>query len=467
MVDFTTTLNLNPDFLEILLSYTHGTDVLNGVLSLAIRNMRPGEIAWGCNSTSIIFRHVSLEALDEELLNTVIHKLYSPDSDFITKIYGQTPEKMKIKGVNMDVVKYSHFNLPTVEYYNYLYNTLKEQTDNFNPVKLGERVIFVPGTIPANFEGIRQAYEPLTEEFKLFNKYVKLKYHLEESFKDMVSLKEFLDTHGTYYPDLKTYQKNVCELVMAESRDINGLSSEKLNSYQEKYDACVLVTQENSRLYTRGRFILNMFINLNQHVMKHVASGPNFVGYTDGLERIYEYIGMAASHILKHQHHLYLDSDGYPIVPEMYCSGMTDKKRLFPESINYTKIQKLCLCNGCPPFPYTATLYGGNDGKVYIIVSLEGQSTSTFIKFLSGKRCACMFNLFMHDIDYHKLRLEALEPYRMRIETGIAKRPVDVLEILALVKDVHNTWFSPYRMSFVNMQVSDNLRFPKRSVFHS
>lgn len=467
MVDFNTILDLNPDFLEILLSYTHGTnDIFNGTLSLAIRDMRPGEFAWGCNSTRIIFRHVALEVFDEELLNTVISRLYTPDSDFITKIFGPTAEKIKIKGVNMDFVKYSHFNLSTVEYYNYLYNTLKEQTDNFNPVKLGERVIFVPGSVPANFEGIRQAYEPLTEEFKLFNKYVKSKYHLEESFKDMVSLKQFLNTHGTYYPDLKTYQKNVCESVMAESRDINGLSLEKLNSYKEKYDACALVTLENTRLYTRGRFILNMFIDLNQHVMKHVASGPNFVGQTDALERIYEFIGMSASNILKHQAHLYLDEDGYPIVPEMYCSGIIDQ-RLFPESINYTKIQKVCLCNGCPPFQYTAKLYNGNDGKVYIIVSLEEQSTSTFIQFLSGNRCACMFNLFMHDIDYHKLRLEALESYRMKVEIDIAKKPVDIFEVLALVKDLNHTWYSPYRTPFINMQVLDKLHFPERNVFYS
>src|SRR5690606_37568326 len=111
--------------------------------------------------------------------------------------------------------------------------------------------------------------------------------------------------HGTYFPDMETYQKEVCEF-MADRRNPNGLSLEKLNSYQEKYDACVTVTPENCRLYTRARYILNMYVELNQHVMNHVASSPN-LSYKDSLERIYEFIGMSTSNILKNQHHLYLD----------------------------------------------------------------------------------------------------------------------------------------------------------------
>lgn len=461
MENFITT-PLNPDLLEILLAYTYEEAcVLNGPLTFALRCLKPEEIAWACYSTDIIFRHVALEALDAELLNTVIHRLYTPDENFILEVYKQSPERVKLKGINMNILKYSHLNFPTVEYYNSLYNTLQIQTNNFDPVKLGERIVFVPGTIPQTFEEIKQTYEPLTEDFKLFAKFVQSKHRLDEPFKDMASIKEYLDMHSTYSPDFETYRKDAINF-MADMRDPNGLSLEKLNSYQEKYDACVTVTPENCRLYTRGRFIFNMYVELNQHLMKHIASNPN-LGCNDNLERIYEFIGISTSNILKNQHYLYLDEDNYPIISELYRTGII-RTRLFPESINYTDIQKLCFCRTCEPFPYTATIYEGNDGNVYVIVSLKEQNNSNFIEFLRSKRCVCMYNLFMSDIEYHYLRLDALHDWRFRVEVHLKKQPTRVEDILEIVQDTHESWFSPYRRTYISMQTADNMLFPERNV---
>lgn len=447
-------LLLNPDIIEIVLSHIHEMAcVLNGVLTIGLGFLSHDEVGGASYYlTENLFKHASLEALDPELISVIRDELYVRDEEFLGKISEPRPERLRLKGIDMLHVKYSQIDFNVVEYYNYLYNKLEKQTNNFDPVELGKRVVLLPGNIPPNFEGIIKTFEPLTEEFKLYSKFIKSTYGLDETFKNPTSLNEFMDLHGIYSCDPELYKEKVCEF-MASREDNNGLSITHLESYREKYEACITVTPENCRLYTRARFIFNMFIQLNEYIMKYIASNPN-MGCKDSLSRIYEYIGLAARNILTNQHELYLDNDNYPTLSELYRSGSI-KSRLFPESINYTKIQKLCFCEGCKPFMYSAQLYEGNDGKVYILVNLQNQHYTTYIDFIVKNKC--MYDLFIHDIEYHYGRLEALDEWRYKVEVTNHRKNYDLLYLIEILKEVVVDWFSPIRRIYMRMVDADRI----------
>lgn len=455
------TINLiNPDLFELALTYIHQMGcVLNGVLTLALRYLGPNEVGVGtCFSTETLFRHSSLEALDAELLSSITDKLYISDPEFVKNITKPGPGKLKLKGIDMFYVKYSHIDFVVAEYYNFLYNKLQKQTNGFDPIKLGKQVVLLPANIPSDFDGVVQIFEPLTEEFRLFAKYMRSSYYVEEPFKDMASLREFMNMHAVYYPDEKTYIKNVCEF-MAPERDVGGLSLEKIESYRANYEACITITRENCLLYTRSRCILNTFVDLNHHVIKHIASDTTRGGKMNE-ERIYEYIGMAARNIITNQHHAYLDGDNYPVISELYRSGSI-RNRLFPESINYTRIQKLCFCQGCKPFEYTAQLYDGKDGKVYILVSLKGQDYTNYIDFIKSQRC--MYELFISDIEYHYGRLDALDLWRYKVEVAKHREHVPLEVTLELLERFGQNPNSPYRRTYLRMVDADYIFETRRN----
>lgn len=453
---------LNADTLEIILSFFADLRcVLNGVLAFALYFLTPESDTSACYETETLFRHVSLEALDPESLNKVIDQLYVPDDEFIKYITQPHPERLKLKGINMFYVKYSHIDFNLVQYYNHLYKQLEQQTNGFDPVELGKRIVFVPGTIPKNFDGIVEIFEPLTEDFKLCSKFLKSHYFLDESFKDVTSMNEFLNTHGAYFPDMQTYKKAICDFMVSD-KDPNGLSLEKLESYREKYEACITVTPDSCRLYTRARFIFNIFVELNDHVIKHIAASPN-KSHHDTLSRLYEFLGMSARNILTNQHHLYLDDGNYPVISELYRTGSI-RPRLFPESINYTKIQKLCFCQWCQPFEYSAQLYEGCDGTVYILVNLRGQDYTNYIDFIESKRC--MYNLFMSDIEYHYGRLDALDSWRYKLEAADHRVSMSIEKLLKLLNEIGGqSWFSPQRRAYMRMDDADRMLFRIKSGF--
>ena len=447
-------MEINIDILEIVLSQIYEMNcVLNGTLTLALKFLKPDTSP--CYLTETLFRHASLAALEPELLANVIDLISTPDEEFIKNLTESKEERLKLKGINMFYVKYSHIDFNLVQYYHSLYQRLEEQTNNLDPVELGKRIIILPNNIPETFDGIVKIFENLSEDFKLCSKFIKSHYNLDldEDFKNMTSLNEFLNLHGTYYPNMETYKKNICEF-MAPQQDPSGLRLENLERYRVKYNACIKVDSENYRLYTRARFILNMFVELNDHLMKHLVNSPG-KAYNDDLSRLHEYIGIAARSILTHQQTLYLDDGNYPIIPELYCSGIITE-RYFPESINYTKIQKLCFCLHCQPFKYSALLYEGNDGNVYVLVNLREQNYNNYINFLEKLRC--MYNLFMADIEYHYGRVEALDAWRYKLEVAKNRISMSIEKLIKLLNEIGGQdWFSPIRRAYMRMEDANRM----------
>jgi hypothetical protein len=433
-------LTINPDILEILLSEVHQVScVLNGMLSAALRHITVnhyGGISYYC--TERLFKHGTLQALDPELLEVFADKLYIPDDEWKKAIIS-APDKIKIKGVNMDYVKYSHIDFNLLEYNNYLYNKLEKQTQMFNPVELGKRIILLPGDIPRHFDGIIKLYEPLTEEFKLIAKFLKRAYEIEIEIKDSEAMSQVLDeVFGPCTPQqLELFKQQIVEFMSPE-RDPLGLSINDLEKYREKYEACIRVTPENGRLYTRARFLLNIFVELNEHVIKHVVSSAK-TNFEDTVPHAYEYLGMTASNILKHFHTLYLDDDNYPLFSDLYQFGSIENRQ-FPESSVYTHIQQQCYCRWCKPFRYTAQLYEANTGEVYVLVNLKVVHPQFFDYIISKK---CVYELFLYNMDYHYERLECLDRFRHNLEVMIHRRnATDIHHLHRNYGQFYHNWFS-------------------------
>jgi hypothetical protein len=451
-------LLLNPDILEIVLSNIHEMScVLNGSLLLALRFI--AEYAVGGHiyyQTDMLFKHCSLQALDPELLSIIIDKIYNSDKDFLPQVMSKIPEhNIKMKSVDINYLKYSHIDFNLVDYYHYLYKKLGEQTDNYDPEKLGQSIIFLPGDIPQTFDEFKRIYEPLTEEFKLLSLYLKNHHHIIEPLKSMEEIDSYLlMLDPLAHNNLENYKKLLVE-DFRERANINGLTMEKLETYREKYEACINVTHENNRLYTRARYICNIFIELNQYVMNHLASTN--MGHLDSLKRIHEYLGLAARVTLKNQTCIYEDLDFYPFFTEFYNSGLI-QNRFFPESWNYTDIQKLCFCQWCSPFTYSAQIYDGNDGNVYLLVNLKAPYTD-YINFLEKKKC--MYNLYISDVEYHHGRIECLEAYSHKLEVIAHKEPNHMFpEFFSYIKKktyfVEN-WFSSIRAMHMNLNNAERI----------
>lgn len=192
-----------------------------------------------------------------------------------------------------------------------------------------------------------------------------------------------------------------------------------LEKYREHYEACITVKPDYTRLYTRARFISNFFIDkhLNESLIKYIVE-TSPIGPEDTISRAHEFLGMNASNILTFFHKAYLDKEGFPTFSDLYLFGSIET-RLFPDSINYTYLQKLCFCEWCNPFLYSAQLYESNTGEVYLIVNLKVQPED-FLKYLLTKKCH--YDLFLYDMKYHYGRLEALHSFRDMLETFRHKR---------------------------------------------
>jgi hypothetical protein len=432
-------LTINPDILEIILSEIHQMScVLNGMLSSSLRHISETHFGGALYyNTEKLFRQGTVEALDPELLEVIRNKLFIADDEW-KNIIINTPNKLRIRGVDMDFVKYSHIDFNLLEYNNYLYKKLEKQTNSFDPIELGKRIVIIPGTIPTNFDDFVKLYAPLTEEFKLIAKYLKSDYEGIE-IKNYETLENLLfDKFGPCSAEhLQNIKKDILEL-MGPSQNKSGLTMAFLEKYREKYEACITVTPENLRLYTRARFLLNIFIELNEYVIKHIVENVQ-IGYTNTVLRTNEYLGMTARNILTNLHTLYLDEDNYPTFSNLYKFGSIEN-RPFPESSIYTNLQKLCFCGSCKPFLYTAQLYEANTGNVYVLVSLKVEYSKFFDYFISKK---CFYQLFLYDMDYHYKRLAALDDYRYGLEVKAHKTINFNLEYMHKnYGQFYHNWFS-------------------------
>lgn len=435
-------LSINPDILEIILSQIHQIPcVLNGTLALSLRHISETHLGGEAYyNTENLFKHGSLQGLDPDLLAIISNKLYIPDDrwkDIITNI----PDKLRVRGVDMDFVKYSHIDFNLLEYNNYLYTKLYKQTNSFKPVELGPRIVFMPGTIPDNFDDFVKLYKPLTQEFKLLAKFLKHKYELDFEINDNETMDKMMYEEFISYnmkPEDIEREKQEIITFMLQGEEPSGLTMAILEKYREKYTACIAVTPENLRLYTRARFIFNMFIELNKYIVPHLVDSFN-LGYNDTVLHAHEYLGLTSKDILLHFHTLYLDSDKYPIFSNLYRFGSI-VNRQFPESSIYTDTQQLCFCTYCNTYKYTAQIYEANTGEVYLLVSLRVEYPN-FFEYLINKRCN--YQLFLDDINYHYQRIESLAFYRNVVEVrSNLTFHSDYTFIVKNYGQFYDTWFS-------------------------
>lgn len=435
-------LLINPDILEILLSEIHNMScVLNGKLSLSLRLISeayPGGESY--YNTETIFQHGSLQALDPELLLVFREQLYIPDDEWKNLIINNS-NKLRVKGINMDFVKYSHIDFNLFEYNTYLYNKLSKQTDSFDPVELGKRIVLVPGTLPDNYDDFIKIYEPLTIEFKVFARYLKLTYELDFDIKDVKTMSEVVDdiffSCGITPEQFEIFKKEVITFMLKD-QEVSGLTMEFLEKYREKYEACITVTPDNLRLYTRARFILNIFIDLNEYVLPHIVNSTH-TSNIDTVSNAHEYLGMTARNILMNLHTPYPDEDDYPTFSNLYKFGSIESRQ-FPESTIYTNLQQVCYCNRCKPFLYTAQLYEAKNGDVYVLVSLKVEYSKYLDYFVTRK---CFYNLFLHDKEYHYQRVEALAHYSAKLEEKAHKTfQFDLAAMHAMYGNNYHNWFT-------------------------
>ena len=115
----------------------------------------------------------------------------------------------------------------------------------------------------------------MSTKFKLIAKYLKSDYEGIE-IKNYETLENLLfDKFGPCSAEhLQNIKKDILEL-MGPSQNESGLTMAFLEKYREKYEACITVTPENLRLYTRARFILNIFINQKNNYIGLISADRN------------------------------------------------------------------------------------------------------------------------------------------------------------------------------------------------
>lgn len=447
----------NPDILEILLSETYQmAHVLNGLLTSKLRYIT--ETHYGGESyynMTTIFRQGSLHALDPELLKPFYSKLYIPNNelnhewqDAITNALINVPINIPtsirneaLRGVNWEVVKYSHIDFNLFNYYNNLYHKLYIQTNGFDPVELGKRVVLVPGEVPKSFDDLIKTYEPLTREFKIIKNFLEMRYSLDGPINDVQTMNDTIRLYIS--PDIEGTKRGIVkdlEVFNTGEIDESELTMAMLEQYREKYETCIIVKPEYTRLYTRARFISNILINknLNESLINYIVTTESR-GLEDTSLRAYEFLGLSARHILKDHHHLYIDKEGFPIFSNLYLFGSIED-RLFPESINYTDCQKLCYCEWCNPFLFNAQLYESNTGEVYIMVNFHAK-LEDFFKDLINKKC--YYHLFLNDIPFHYQRLASLEEWRAVKKPSLCDDiNINLGYVVKNYGSYHPNWFS-------------------------
>lgn len=351
--------DINLDILELFLSEMHQTPcVAHADVAFKIRHMVIKEEYY--NATTPILYMSSFSGLDPEAVGPIYPRLnpYAPFRSHITPfttehIIRGLPHKTKVPGVNMDLVKYDPWDHCEMEFYLYLIRKLEMQTKGLNPLLLGERVIVIPRNVPSSFDGIEKMLEDVI---------------------DVIPEKGSLD-EIEYALEMK--KKNKAE------KDI--LTIEKLREYREKYDACISVDKTHRRLYTRGRFIMNMFVDLNHYIKSHVIStSPSRHISLDSLNF---FLGEKVYGILFAGQNYPLDNDGYPVFGPLYRRGCVP-------NITYPfTSDDFCFCGQCPPVKLTMYLYQSKTGQVQIFIVLEDVSFNDYINFITSKQSSCYYDI--------------------------------------------------------------------------
>lgn len=330
---------VNPDILEILLSHTFQLScVLRGELAYDTLFLHIVNIEKSFFKMSRILYHSSFHALDPDLLQQIYPKLYPNTPPYQTaEIVANTPNKFTKPGVNIDYVKFSLWDHQVMEHYIRLYDKLVEQTNDLEPLELGKRVVFLPNNMPHDFKGIEDMLEFIIKK--------------------------------------KPDPELVAEGLVRPLND-EDLTLEKLHKHRDKFEACIGVTSENRRLYTRSRFLINMFIDLNPYI-KHAILKDWDISSNEWDT----FIGEKIKRILLKHHTYTFDKDNYPVFTKLYTNGVVANET-FP-----TEQDEVCLCGHCPKIPYLLYLYESNTGQVYVIVVLEATDSSDFLCYIFDNKC--------------------------------------------------------------------------------
>src|SRR5690606_36010875 len=98
--------------------------------------------------------------------------------------------------------------------------------------------------------------------------------------------------------------------VEQQQLDITYLNYEKLEKYHETYDLVINVDRDHRQLYTRGRFFINMFIELNDSIKTSIIK-PYYSMDNNDIFNIF--LGEKIGPVLKNYAILRKDVDNYPV----------------------------------------------------------------------------------------------------------------------------------------------------------
>lgn len=343
---------INPDIFEILLSHRYQLAcVLRGELAYETLFLHVVNIENSFFKMSRILYHSSFNALDPELIQDIFSEIYPDTPPYRTaEIVANIPNKVKHPGIDMDYVKFSLWDHQVMEHHIRLYEALVSQTDNLSPLKLGKRVIFVPENIPRDFNGIERMWGQLLKD----------------------------------EPDPELLEENLVHPLTDDD-----LTRKLLEYHREKYDACISVTPEHRRLYTRSRIIVNMFISLQPYLTSAVAHN-----YNTSTDLLTEFVGAKVQTILLDNYKYSLDKDNYPVFSKLYTHGAMGIE-MFPKIDRLYSLSgatDICFCGGCGQIPYVLYLYESNSGDVYVIIVLKATDHSHFVKYINS--LSCYFELY-------------------------------------------------------------------------
>ncbi len=386
---------MNPDMYEIIMRELFGDSTTNGQFTLimqmelsAFKNkyahiMPTPEFLMYSNKifycTKDVLKQCNITTgIDPEIFFKFC-KMSLPDLEtFIPateEIILNTKDRLQMPGVRMDEVKYPFHEHLRMEYNWQNFKELLEQTNNLSPKELGERIILMPRNIPPSFEELESMFSTLfsTEEV-----------NLEEIYSDTFEMDidekcEYMRKHNLCFDE--NYE------IIREPLKINSnsLTLEKLQQYKKNYNLFINVDLNNNQLYTRGRCLINTFIQLNDSI-KHSLILQLYG--SENIDNFNIFLGERIGPILKNYATPRIDIDHYPVFSQLYTHGSL-YDLIYPHDLTTGSV--VSLQDEVIPINFSVVTYKGNDGYTYIILILDDVDYWEFIKYLINN--ADLYNL--------------------------------------------------------------------------
>ena len=384
MFNSTNNFIYNIDLFEVFLQELIGSkDVWSGETSLFIRNTNFDKPIWF--DTKTIVYHATINSLDKEIIIENYTKIFPNVTTLTTKeIVDNAEDKLVLDdpSIDLDAVKFSLEDHMMMEYFCTLYKRLLEQTNNFSYKELGERIVILPNNFPRTFDGIVEMLKPIMQQ----------KLDIEELLKensdflnlDMTERAQFMKKHNLF----------ITEDGGLEQRAFEGdnLTDELLEKYREKYNLIINVDSEHHQVYTRGRFLVNMFVELNDEIKKGLVRHC----FTNNvpIDEFNKILGSKLQAILTYYQTVRLDVDNYPVFSRLYSEGAL-MNLTYPKDAGCLEA-KMCYKDPATRIHYTIYFYEGNDGDVRILCILHDTDYSNFIPYLRKQQCSLNCYVLSH-----------------------------------------------------------------------